>query len=194
MLESIVKMLSNPSNFDQITQHIVNLYDSEIRSNSNIKRVEQSLKEVDEKLTNYALAIGKGIFNEKTQEIMNHLLEEKAGLEMEYQMQSALLDRPITKEIVANHLKSIFDYKTANDSTKRLLFDAFIKRIEINEDDDITIYCHSVDPDFVLKNEHLDKVFVFDSFGGDGGNRTRVQINLLIDIYSLVLDYLFTIK
>ena len=87
-----------------------------------------------------------------------------------------------------------FDYKTANDSTKRLLFDAFIKRIEINEDDDITIYCHSVDPDFVLKNEHLDKVFVFDSFCGDGGNRTRVQINLLIDIYSLVLDYLFTIK
>ena len=169
VLESIVKMLSNPSNFDQITQHIVNLYDSEIRSNSNIKRVEQSLKEVDEKLTNYALAIGKGIFNEKTQEIMNHLLEEKAGLEMEYQMQSALLDRPITKEIVANHLKSIFDYKTANDSTKRLLFDAFIKRIEINEDDDITIYCHSVDPDFVLKNEHLDKVFVFDSFGGVEG-------------------------
>ena len=28
-------------------------------------------------------------------------------------------------------------------------FDAFIKRIEINEDDDITIYYHSVDPDFV---------------------------------------------
>ena len=101
---------------------------------------------------------------------INKKYGEKAGLEMEYQMQSALLDRPITKEIVANHLKSIFDYKTANDSTKRLLFDAFIKRIEINEDDDITIYCHSVDPDFVLKNEHLDKVFVFDSFGGDGGN------------------------
>lgn len=49
-------------------------------------------------------------------------------------------------------------------------FDVFIKRIEIDENDDITIYCHSVDPDFVLKNEHLDKVFVFDSFGGDGGN------------------------
>ena len=127
------------------------------------------------------MAIGKGIFNEKTQEIMNHLLEEKAGLEMEYQMQSALLDRPITKEIVANHLKSIFDYKTANDSTKRLLFDAFIKRIEIDENDDITIYCHSVDPDFVLKNEHLDKVFVFDSFGGAGGAQDDIKSVYNID-------------
>ena len=46
-------------------------------------------------------------------------------------------------------------------------FDAFIKRIEIDENNDITIYCHSVDPDFVLKNEHLNKVFVFDSFGSN---------------------------
>ena len=60
--------------------------------------------------------------------------------------------------------------KDSDENTKRCLFDAFIKQITINENNNITIYCHSVDPDFVSKNEHLDKVFAYDTLGGDGGN------------------------
>ena len=51
--------------------------------------------------------------------------------------------------------------------------------------DAITIYCHSVDPDFVLKNEHLDKVFVFDSFGGARETRTPTISHQILSLARL---------
>ena len=149
---------------------MINLYDSEIKTNLNIKRIQKELEKVDEELTNYATAIGKGIFNDKIQEIMNSLLDRKSMLETELKLQESLRERELTEEILTKHLSSIFSYKDSDENTKRCLFDAFIKQITINENNNITIYCNGVDEDFVLKNEHLDKVFAYDTFGGDGGN------------------------
>ena len=170
VLDSIVKTLSIPSNFNKIIEHMINLYDSEIKTNLNIKRIQKELENVDEELTNYATAIGKGIFNDKIQEIMNSLLDRKSMLETELKLQESLKERELTEEILTKHLSSIFSYKGSDENTKRCLFDAFIKQITINDNDNITIYCNGVDEDFVLKNEHLDKVFAYDTLGGAGGN------------------------
>ena len=143
---------------------MINLYDSEIKTNLNIKRIQKELENVE--LQHMSVKQN----HDKIQEIMNSLLDRKSMLETELKLQESLKERELTEKILTKHLSSIFSYKDSDENTKRCLFDAFIKQITINDNDNITIYCNGVDEDFVLKNEHLDKVFAYDTFGGAGGN------------------------
>ena len=100
-------------------------------------------------------------------------------------MQQTLKERDLTRDILAKHLNSIFSYHDSDESTKQLLIDAFIKKIEIRENDDIIIYCNGVDQDFAIKNEHLDKVFTQFSFGGARETRTPTISHQILSLARL---------
>ena len=168
VLYSVLNKLSVPSIFNEIVDKTVALYNEEIKENLDLKMLKKRLADINKQLDNYAIAIGQGIFNEKVQEIMTSLIEDKKNVETEIAIQEHLKEKPITHDIVKGHLEKIFKYDTADSTSKKLIFDTFISKIIVYDDDNILIICNSLDQEFITKNEHH-KVFAFVDFGGVEG-------------------------
>ena len=81
-------------------------------------------------------------------------------------IQESLQETPINYEIVANHLNKLFDYDSNDYACKKLIFDTFINKVIVYDDDNIVIVCNSLDKSLKRKNEHqLNMVFDYDSYG-----------------------------
>ena len=173
VLKCLLDKIMNPTVFNEIVNNTVELYNNEIKENLDLKILRNKLNDVDTKLNNYALAIGQGIFNSKTQEIMNSLIKDKENIETEIAIQESLQETPINYEIVANHLNKLFDYDSNDYACKKLIFDTFINKVIVYDDDNIVIVCNSLDKSLKRKNEHqLNMVFDYDFHGAACKNRT----------------------
>jgi hypothetical protein len=87
VLKCLLDKIMNSTVFNEIVNNTVELYNNEIKENLGLKILRNKLNDVDTKLNNYALAIGEGIFNSKTQEIMNSLIKDKENIETEIAIQ-----------------------------------------------------------------------------------------------------------
>ena len=135
-----------------------------------MKLLKDKLNDIDNKLNNYALAIGQGIFNSKTQEIMNDLIKDKANIETEIAIQESLQNKPITSDSVKEYLNKFNELDYTKETTKKMIFDIFINKIIVYDNDDMVIICNTTNNQIDIKKEPLNQEFIFHSFGGVEGS------------------------
>ena len=113
--------------------------------------------------------MGQGIFNSKTQEIMNELIKDKANIETEIAIQESLQNKPITSDSVKEYLNKFNELDYTKETTKKMIFDIFINKIIVYDNDDMVIICNTNNSQIDIKKEPLNQEFIFHSFGGVEG-------------------------
>ena len=138
-----------------------------IKESLDSKLLKDKLSDIDNKLNNYALAIGQEIFNSKPQEIMNDLLKDKANIEKEIAIQESLQTKPITSDSVKEYLNKFNELDYTKETTKKMIFDIFINKIIVYDNDDMVIICNTTNNQIDIKKEPLNQEFIFHSFGSN---------------------------
>ena len=169
ILNCILNKIMTPSLINEIAENTVSLYNKEIKESLDLKLLKDKLNDIDNKLNNYALAIGQGIFNSKTQEIMNDLLKDKENIETEIAIQESLQTKPITSDSVKEYLNKFNELDYTKETTKKMIFDIFINKIIVYDNDDMVIICNTNNSQIDIKKEPLNQEFIFHSFGGVEG-------------------------
>lgn len=183
--------LFNDENLTVIANGVVE-YQKELIDNSNLVSLDKQLKETSKSISNIVAAIEKGMFNDSMIERMNTLEKQKKELENQIKLEKMdheILDVDFVKFILKR-------FRTTNESNlenKKRLVETFISKAFLFDDGKLVITFnyrkngHLATHEEVLENLHSSKVRQI-SFGGGGGNRTRVQKPSHMKLLQLILS------
>lgn len=179
----------NEDNLNAIADGVIKYQEETINSN-NIESLENQLKDTTKAINNIVSAVEKGLFNDTMIERMNSLEKQKKQLETQIKLEK--MDHEILDK---DFIKFVLDkFKTTQKDTienKKRLIETFVSKAFLFDDGKLVLTFnyrkngHLATHEEVLENLQGTKVRQI-SFGGDGGNRTRVQKQFLQSVYSLV--------
>ena len=96
---------------------------------------------------------------------MNELIKDKANIETEIAIQESLQNKPITSDSVKEYLNKFNELDYTKETTKKMIFDIFINKIIVYDNDDMVIICNTANNQIDIKKEPLNQEFTFHSFG-----------------------------
>ena len=189
IIDILNSYLFNEDNLNIISNGVVE-YQKELNNSSNIKALENELKQTNKSINNIVSAIEKGMFNDTMIERMNELEKQKKTLEASIKLEK------IDHEVLdADFIKFLLNkFKTTNSSNyenKKRLVETFVSKAFLFDDGKIVITFnyrkngHLATHEDVLKTLQSQGVLQT-PFGGAEGNRTPVQKQFLQSVYSLV--------
>ncbi len=194
VIDILNKYIFNEENLNAIADGVVE-YQEECLKNNNLELLRKQLNDTEKAINNIVVAVEKGLFNDSMIEHMNALEKDKKALKAQIkleEMDHEILDKEFIKFIL-NKFKTT--QKDTAENKKRLV-ETFVSKAFLFDDGKLVITFnyrkngHLATHEEVLENLQNSRVRQI-TFGGGGGNRTRVQKSSHIELLQLILSNKF---
>ncbi len=182
-IEEVLK----PNMIDEIAKIIVEKYNSDIKDNTTIQMLHNSIKEVNRSINAMLKAIESGIITKTTKDRLLALEEQKGELETKLSAEEAIQIKPLKYEEVKSFITYFAKKKYRNDEEKNEFFNIFINRVIVYKDSIAVFFNNSPHtPKEIILKEKADKTqpenkntpFEFERRAVGGGRGIRTPVGL----------------
>ena len=114
------------------------IYKTQDRDSTELVALKEQLSKVQERLDNFAKAIGMGIITDTTKSSLVRLEAEKADIEKRIQREN-ITHRRYTKHEILASLEIMNEYLSESDIQKRSLFETFVEKVYVHQNGKVTV-------------------------------------------------------